>query len=375
MFLTLPVAYRELLGKLQSHVFSVYEEDGEFYFGFSEGILAQKLHLSTRKIAQTPLSQLFPIDTYVFWKEHLLKALSGEHTTFEVQFQEYWLMVSLEPIFNGQNVREMLGSSVDITRQKEAQHELERALHIERKMHALKKQFITTISHEFRTPLTLILSSVEMMERYGDNLHENEIMKFYSRMKVGVDQLTSIMDDFLQHAAMAELPSQFMPKPLKIVRILHTAIDSIRDRHRDRNPQIILHELDEAVCTLGDERILHHIFCDVLDNAVKYSQIPRPIDVIIQKGADVVEIKFEDRGIGIPHDEVSKLFTPYFRASNSSHSIGSGLGLSNAKDFIELHHGSITVRSKLGSGTTVIIRLPLLLENTSNENLLMYRCV
>ncbi len=110
---------------------------------------------------------------------------------------------------------------------------------------------------------------------------------------------------------------------------------------------------------MGDERMLHYILNNLMTNASKYSEAGSRINFEVKNSGNAIQISIQDEGIGIPPEEMNKLFTPYFRASNATGSSGTGLGLSTVKEFVELHNGTITIESKPGVFTLCKVMIPV----------------
>ncbi len=245
-----------------------------------------------------------------------------------------------------------------ITEQKQAELHLRKALETERELNLLKTRFVSTVSHEFRTPLTGILSSAEMLERYVDRMDVVNRLEEVRKIKNRVTELTHLMDDFLLQSS---LPAVGESLNLEFVDVRALCVELL-DHLRSNDPKATQIESDfseDVPWVRADEKLLRQVIKNLLSNAIKYSDNKHSVQLKLCRNEDQVNIKVMDRGIGIPQTELDRLFTPFFRASNSMHRPGTGIGLSIVKDFVELHKGTIAVESKEGEGSTFTVCLPI----------------
>ncbi len=236
------------------------------------------------------------------------------------------------------------------------------ALVREKELSDLKSRFITTASHEFRTPLTTILSSSELLERYSPKWSEEKKLSHLKRIQVAVEQMTRLLDDVLLIGKAEAGKLEFNPLALDLVRFCHDLIEEME--HASINHKITLRT--QALCPSSkclsvcmDEKLLRHIFSNLLSNAIKYSPQDSTVDFsfVCQQGCAIFQIA--DRGIGIPLADQDKLFDSFHRASNVGTISGTGLGLAIVKKSVDLHGGKIEVNSEVGVGTTITVTLPL----------------
>lgn len=257
------------------------------------------------------------------------------------------------------NYQEVIQMTLDITEQKKAEQELHAALAKERELNNLKTRFVSTVSHEFRTPLTGILMSTELLERYYDKLEPQQRQEEIAKIKTRVNELTELMDDFLLQSSVQSMAERLRPELMDIGPIASHCVHELRSILSE-NPHNLLSVIpDNLPVFYGDPRLLRHVVQNLLSNAIKYSPTNSTILFELRHEGTFIVIEVRDRGIGIPEEEVSRLFTPFFRASNTGKIKGTGLGLSIIKEFVEIHNGTISVQSKVGHGTTVVVRLPL----------------
>jgi signal transduction histidine kinase len=268
----------------------------------------------------------------------------------------------------------VLQALLDVTDKKAAEEQLQQALKKERELNTLKSRFVSTVSHEFRTPLTGILLSVDLLNRYFARLTDKQRTDELEKIRSRVAELTNLMNDFLAQSESESIAGRFKPTPVDIVSICNAVIDDmevVTASHR-RNQHIERRYADAPIMVNGDAKLLTHVFRNLVSNAVKYSRgVSHSDDLMLDVGDNTVVVSIvhdetavtvdvTDHGIGIPPEDLEHLFTPFFRASNVSKISGTGMGLSIVKEFVHLHDGTITVHSIVGIGSTFTVQLPLL---------------
>ena len=250
---------------------------------------------------------------------------------------------------------------------RENEQQLKSSLEKEKELNALKSRFVSMASHEFRTPLSTILSSADLIEAYQHVAQQSKRLRHTKRIKSSVANLTSILNDFLSLSKLEEgnIAARFTHFALSEVwEEVHEGVQGLRKDNQ--NIRITgLEDIDQALCT--DKRMLRNIFYNLLSNALKYSEEDSPVDCRLKLEDGRLEIEIQDYGIGIPEEEQQHLFTRFFRAHNVENIQGTGLGLNIVKGYAELMGGQIELKSKLGEGTTVRVMLPARTEALTNE--------
>lgn len=270
---------------------------------------------------------------------------------------EVLMEVTLTRIPDGQN--DMLQAVVtDISERKRAENELKRALERERELHQLKSNFVSMVSHEFRTPLGIIQSSAEILDDYLERLDPLERREQLQSIIKNSRRMAGLMEDVLLLGRLDAGRMDFLPSPLDLAALCRRLVDEIHSVTSARCPiEFFTASLPRQ--TLADERLLRHILLNLLNNAVKYSEPGQPVAFHASLVADAVEFVVRDQGIGIPAEEQSRLFDAFQRGSNVGPRPGTGLGLVIVKRSVELHGGTITLDSDLDAGTTVTVGIPL----------------
>lgn len=237
---------------------------------------------------------------------------------------------------------------------------VEQALQKERELHALKSRFISTVSHEFRTPLTSLGLTADLLLNYHGKMSHEEQVELIKKMKKRIDELTNLIAEFLLQSAATSMNDVFSPKEVDLVAIANDVISVISMIAASRNIQIDMRHDPDFPRIYGDRRLLQHILRNLLSNAVKYSSEHSTVHCALSHQEGSVCVRITDHGIGIPSEDVGNLFAPFFRASNSGGTQGTGLGLSIVKECVEMHGGTIAVESALDAGTTFTVVLPTL---------------
>ncbi|MDI1355209.1 MAG: PAS domain S-box protein [bacterium] len=234
--------------------------------------------------------------------------------------------------------------------------ELTIALEKERENNEMKSRFVSLASHEFRTPLTGLLTSVSILEMYTESQKNENITKHFSRIKLSVSQLTEILNDFLsidklEHGKIKSAGSSFDLKD-----IAETVIEEIGGILK--LGQFIRYEHQGDSDVYQDRAIIQNSLLNLLSNASKYSQDHKRIDFIVEVGKLSVTVKVRDQGIGIPLADQANIFTSFFRAKNTETIQGTGLGLNIVKKYMDLIGGTLNFSSIEHEGSEFVITFP-----------------
>lgn len=255
------------------------------------------------------------------------------------------------------------GTLTDVTEQQIAGQELLKTLQKEKELNELKSSFVNMVSHEFRTPLAGILSSVELLELIDEQFYgpvKSKSVFYYERIKSQIARMTELMNNVLLLGKIEAGKVEFKPAEVKLSNlckeIIHHNFYSPTN-HRKINITI---QGKEKVMQL-DSSLMKHILINLLTNALKYSPQNTDPELKLIFGRTYTTIRVIDNGIGIPANELKKLFSSFFRASNTGNIEGTGLGLVVVKYFVELHGGSIEVQSRRGKGSVFTVTIPNLI--------------
>ena len=237
------------------------------------------------------------------------------------------------------------------------ERELKLSLEKEKELNELKSRFVSMASHEFRTPLSTILSSASLISRYTENEDQTKRDKHTNRIKSAVANLTGILNDFLSLSKLEEGAQEVNIQELEMEEVCKEVTEEVAGMLKaTQNIKHLTTGQPYKVST--DKHILKNVLFNVVSNAIKYSPERADIDCSIEYHADYVEFKIKDYGIGIPSSEQKHIFTRFFRASNAETIQGTGLGLNIVRRYIEMLSGEIDFSSEESKGTTFFIKIP-----------------
>jgi len=221
----------------------------------------------------------------------------------------------------------------------------------------IKSEFVTTVSHDLRSPLTAILGYVELIERAGDV--NDQQREFIRRVQNSVEQITSLVTDLLDLGRI-EAGLDTAKERIPIVVIARHAIESLRAVAEDKSIKLDISMPEITPFVYGDPVRMRQMIGNLIENAVKYTPEQGVISFTMEPEQDQVIMRINDNGPGIPPSDLPYVFDKFFRASNAPDSLpGTGLGLSIVKSIVESHNGRVWVDSKLGNGTSFSVVLPL----------------
>ncbi len=251
----------------------------------------------------------------------------------------------------------------DITNRRMEQVATERALQAERETNAQQRRFVSVASHEFRTPLAIIDGAVQRIIARRGRETEEELQKRLKRIRDAVTRMTGIIDITLSSARLDDGQIKPEPKSFDLADLLHEVVG--RQRAITPSFQISLALPAGGLLLCADRLLLDQVFTNLLSNAAKYSPRAHKVDVAVTIAGERLEIAIRDYGVGIPADELPKLFTRFFRARTAAGIQGTGIGLHLVHELVTLHGGTIDVQSETGAGSTFTVRLPRKLPSLS----------
>jgi PAS domain S-box-containing protein len=258
----------------------------------------------------------------------------------------------------------VLGFFLDVTERKRVEAELLQTLAREKALGQLRSNFVSMVSHEFRTPLGIIQSSAEILEDYLDQLEPAEREDHLQSIRNNTRRMAATMEEVLLMGSFDAGRIEFGPAALELRTFVQCLADEVLSATGRRCPiELSLSGMPAEI--QGDERLLRHIFTNLLTNAVKYSHAGRTVRFEIARVGTEMVCAIVDQGIGIPEADREWLFNAFHRGQNVNDRPGTGLGLVIVKRCVDLHRGKINVESKLGEGTAVTVRLPIFCEESS----------
>ncbi len=288
-------------------------------------------------------------------------AFTGELSFSKKQGKQRWLQVNASPIINekGEIINYVIVAN-DITLTKETKENYRQMLEKEMELNRLKSQFINLASHEFRTPLANIISSVDILEILNSSEHPQpeRVEKHLANIAGDVDRMNNIMTNIFDVGKAETIKSNFHPEIGDIsatVRNIVAALEQKKVSHK-----IVVAETGASKPLLFDKNLIDHVITNLINNGIKYSPLNENIALTINYKNNEVEICVIDHGVGIPKKDQKQLFTSFYRASNVKNIKGTGLGLVIVKQFIEQHNGTVEIISEENEGCIVKLTLPLL---------------
>lgn len=226
-----------------------------------------------------------------------------------------------------------------------------------KKLDRIKSEFVSTVSHDLRSPLTAIMGYVDLLDRVGP---VNDTQKeFVRRIHVSVRNITSLVDDLL-NLGRIEAGFDSRREALQLAQLVRFSVDGLLPRAQDKGQTIDL-ELPEQLPTFyGNPVQIRQMIDNLVENAIKYTPAGGSVDVLARQDGDQILLQVKDSGLGIPAIDLPYIFDKFYRASNaSSEATGTGLGLAIVKSIVENHRGRIWVDSAVGVGSTFTVVLPI----------------
>lgn len=334
--------------------------DKHLNYIFAEGKELFNLGITSKKLIGTSYLDRLSPSVRPTIETALLQVFNGKKKDFEVEYRGQSYNINAVPLFNdNKEIDKILVVEKNITQQKLVKQQLEDALKKEKELSEMKSRFVSMASHEFRTPLSTILSSNSLIEKYIERGTIEKTEKHLKRVKNSVNGLTDILNDFL---STDKLENNLVSAKLETFNY-GSFIDEIKEDLESMcsEGQEIISELqftrDSEICS--DRNILRNILYNLLTNAIKYSRVQDNVFLKSVISESFLEVKIIDTGIGIPKKDQEKLFTRFYRAENATNIKGTGLGLVIVKSYLNLLEGEISYESIENEGSTFTIKIPI----------------
>ena len=238
---------------------------------------------------------------------------------------------------------------------KKAEQEILKSLEKEKELGELKSRFVSMASHEFRTPLTTVLSSANLIAKYTESDQQESRVKHVNRIRDNVENLTTILNDFLSLEKLESGLQKVVAVDVNPNEIVLELIDNMSQSLKEGQ---VINVIGKAPIIQTDAHILRNILINLVSNASKYSKEGDAIEIIFE-AKDELRIKVKDYGIGIPKSEQPSMFERFFRAGNATNIQGTGLGLNIVKKYVQLINSTISFESEEGKGSTFTLSIPL----------------
>ncbi|RMG69706.1 MAG: response regulator [Bacteroidetes bacterium] len=329
---------------------SIMVLDRDFAFVFIDGQELLRHDMSSADLLGTRIVDILPEDQRSVVEYYLQRVFEGESLSFEVSFGQQTYSMRGVPLRNADNqVHQVLIVSNNITRQKEVDAEMRNALKKEKELNELKSRFISMASHEFRTPLSTVLSSVSLISRYPREEDQPKRERHIERIKSAVRNLTAILEDFLSLSKLEEGKINIKPVPFDAKALCEEVIEEMQVVVKPGQTIHFSSAGDHSAYL--DKHMFRNILINLLSNAIKYSSEGKEIRISYEGGEHYVVLRVEDQGIGIPEAEQVHLFERFYRANNATNIQGTGLGLNIVQKYASLMGGKVEFESVLGKGT------------------------
>jgi signal transduction histidine kinase len=285
---------------------------------------------------------------------------TGEFMTDDLRIVSYLT----QPIYGANDeIVSALAITQDVTEERKAQaaafevESLRVAMSKEQELNDLKTRMMIRISHEFRTPLSVISTSSEMIQRYFERMDANRRAEHFAQIQDQIMRIAAMLDDIT--LIMRVQTSGRITRSLDLstaVRIQDACDEVLRTEPGSEDIQF---ECVEGVPSIeGDHEMILRMVRALVSNAIKYSPVGSPVHLGLTADAEVVHITVSDSGSGIPEADLPRIFEPFYRGSNIDEVQGIGLGLSIVEAVVNLHNGNVEVDTVQGEGTTISVRLP-----------------
>jgi PAS domain S-box-containing protein len=272
-----------------------------------------------------------------------------------------WLEITANLITENGVLMGIQTSSRDLTADKKAERALTKALIKERELNELRTNLVSTISHEFRTPMTTIRASTELINMYleGQNIENgSRLQKRVDIITQEIDRIVELMNAVLTLSKEDAGKTTFSPTLFNLQILCMETIDKSFTDLKDQ-AKVKTKSIGNNFLIYADRNLIEYSISNLLNNAFKYSKNSADVELTITSTDSECKIEIIDHGMGIPKKDQDKLFNTFYRASNTSGIQGTGLGLYIVKTFVEKNKGKVTLESRLGKGTKVTIQFPL----------------
>ena len=246
----------------------------------------------------------------------------------------------------------------EVAQRKNTEDRLLVALEKEKELNELKSKFITMVSHEFRTPMTAISMSSQILEKYGDGYSKSDREKHYKRIKEAILSLNNLMESVLNISRSEASNIPFTPTSVNLEMFLKNLISNYESIYPKYEFILQIGKNERSFFKL-DLNLITHILDNLLSNAIKYSVNNFQIILKVNIGDTFIEFIIKDFGLGIPLEDQSQIFQTFYRGNNVGNISGTGLGLNIVKIFVELHGGKVYFESSQKDGTEFHVIIPM----------------
>lgn len=349
--------YKSIARNFPNGTINVFDKNLNYIF--VEGKELFQLGITSEKLIGTSYLERLSEEIRPEIKSVLSEVFNGNSCDHDLDYKgQIYKLTGVPLSIKNNQVDKILVVEQNITAQKLASQQLEDALQKEKSLNQMKSRFVSMASHEFRTPLSTILSSVSLIEKYIENSSYDKTEKHIKRIKNSVKGLTDILNDFLSVDKLENQKTEIKPVYVLYSNFVKEMVEDMQNICQD-GQKIVASVSNELGQICVDINILRNILYNLLSNAIKYSQENQPIIFESTLSFDELIIRIQDYGIGIPEHEQKMLFNRFFRANNAINIKGTGLGLNIVKSYLDMLQGNITFNSEENKGTTFVVKIPL----------------
>jgi signal transduction histidine kinase/DNA-binding response OmpR family regulator len=330
--------------------------NSDFNFVFIEGTEVRKSNTLNYNLLGKNFLEVVPAVKAEKVKLLIQQARAGLATEFEMECGKEMYSVYIQPLSdNFGEHSQFLTVLRNITDQKKMELNMRNALQKEIQLNELKSRFVTMASHEFRTPLAALTTSLSLTEQYLQPEPESKVARHIKRMRFSIKQLTEILNDFLSLEKLEQGKVERICEEFNLEELCLRIVEGLDSMLKPGQKINLNWQGDPVVYT--DSRMVQNILLNLLSNAIKYSEEESEIWLNIHADEENTRIHVKDSGIGIPDADQTMMFNKFFRAGNVTNIQGTGLGLNIVKRYVQLLNGTIHFESKLQEGTSFFVNL------------------
>lgn len=329
----------------------------ELKFTFAEGEELTRSGIKSKFLLGKSYLDSFSSENKEEVKEKTQKAFEGNVVSFEIKKRNSVYQVHVVPLVyeTEKAVSQILVVENNVTKIKNIEEKMKQSLQKEKELSEMKSQFVSMASHEFRTPLSTILSSVSLIEKYDELQNEEKKKLHFDKIKKNIKNLTNMLNDTLTISRIEENRMTPVFQSANLRELIEEVVSETEGLRGEERKMIVNFVGQEK--TRIDRKFIKIIAANILSNALKYST--QDVEVQIESETKYVTIIVIDKGIGIPEESQEHMFDRFFRATNATHIQGTGLGLNIVKSYVDLLKGELEVNSRENIGTTVTIKIPV----------------
>ncbi len=348
--------YRIIARNFPRGTISVIDKDLKYVF--IEGQELFRLGVTSESLLGTPFPDRLQESIRKSTIEAILPVFDGETKKVDLKIKDNEYLLNAVPLKGkGKKVDRIMIVEQNVTEQRRAEENIKNALAQEMELGEMKSRFVSMASHEFRTPLSTILSSVYLAEQYGEKGQIEKSNEHLNKIRGMVKNLTEILNDFLSIGRLEEGKVRVEAEEFELGEFFQELVDEMQGISKEGQRIIFNNSLNGKSWTL-DKKILRNILQNLFSNAIKYSDPGKEIFFQVSTNGEELFLEVEDQGMGIPKEDVGHIFTRFFRASNASNIQGTGLGLNIVSRYVELLDGKVEFNSSEGKGTKFQLRIP-----------------